>query len=263
MSSPSSPFGTATALVDDDPAHPYVFVEHTIDAGHTTPYLIHPDDQRSYIVIEGSVDLDAVDAEGRSHTRTVERLSGWHAPAGGVFRIHAADGAAVLVEAGTRVGTYRELPEPPTLSPIPPIQPVSSYTVDKPWGHEVWYGENLEHRPYALKQIHMTAGNQSSLQSHREKSETNYVIDGEAKVLNGLPAPNDPTTVIDVERIPAHVHKARSGWSSAPGVLHRVIAQTDYTSIEVSTPQLDDVIRWQDDTGRGDGRVETEHQAAT
>ena len=50
-----------------------------------------------------------------------------------------------------------------------------------------------------------------------------------------------------------------SGWSSPPGELHRVIARRDYTAIEVSTPELDDVIRWQDDTGRGHGRIESEH----
>ena len=38
-----------------------------------------------------------------------------------------------------------------------------------------------------------------------------------------------------------------------------IIASEDYTAIEVSTPELDDVIRWQDDTDRGSGRLDHEH----
>lgn len=45
-------------------------------------------------------------------------------------------------------------------------------------------------------------------------------------------------------------------------MLHRVIAESDYTSVEVSTPELDDVIRWADDTNRGNGRIEVEHVGA-
>ena len=39
-----------------------------------------------------------------------------------------------------------------------------------------------------------------------------------------------------------------------------MIAEKDYTAIEVSTPELDDVIRWQDDSNRNHGRIEKEHQ---
>jgi hypothetical protein len=112
-----------------------------------------------------------------------------------------------------------------------------------------------------MKQIHMTQGNQSSLQSHQYKAETNYVIDGEATVLNGRIAPDDLHTRIDPDTLPRSVRGPLTGWTSAPRVLHRVIARSDYTSIEVSTPQLDDVIRWQDDTGRTNGRIDAEHQA--
>ena len=55
---------------------------------------------------------------------------------------------------------------------------ISSYRVDKPWGHELWLELN-EH--YAYKLIHMKAGFQSSLQWHEKKVETNYVIEGEAE----------------------------------------------------------------------------------
>jgi hypothetical protein len=138
------------------------------------------------------------------------------------------------------------------------LTPLSDYTVSKPWGHEVWYTGNEGRVPYALKQIHMTAGKRSSLQSHEFKAETNYVVDGNVTVLNGALAPADGRAV-DAAAIPRQTHGPRTRWTSTPGILHRVIAETDYTSIEVSTPELDDVIRWEDDTARGDGRIAAEH----
>ena len=60
-----------------------------------------------------------------------------------------------------------------------------------------------------------------------------------------------------LERLLASSQEAHA--NAPPGELHRVIARCDYTAIEVSTPELDDVIRWQDDTGRGHGRIESEH----
>jgi len=58
---------------------------------------------------------------------------------------------------------------------------VSTYRVDKPWGYELWLELN---EFYAYKLIHMKSGNRSSLQSHKHKIETNYVIRGERIVIN-------------------------------------------------------------------------------
>jgi mannose-6-phosphate isomerase len=41
--------------------------------------------------------------------------------------------------------------------------------------------------------------------------------------------------------------------------VHRVEAITDLILVEVSTPELDDVVRIEDDMGRGSGRIEAEH----
>jgi quercetin dioxygenase-like cupin family protein len=131
--------------------------------------------------------------------------------------------------------------------------------VTKPWGWEVWLTDNLADPAYALKQISMTAGHRSSLQSHDRKAETNYVVTGTAVVLNGGTAPVDPSARVDPVLLPRSVHIPGSSWSSPPGMLHRVIAEQDYTAVEVSTPELDDVRRWQDDTGRASGRIEAEH----
>jgi quercetin dioxygenase-like cupin family protein len=173
--------------------------------------------------------------------------------------VNAGAEPAVLVEAGSVLGDTTEVDGPGLAAPACRCPDVSDYTVSKPWGDEVWYTQNLPGVPYALKRIRMTKGHQSSLQSHRQKAETNYVIEGEATVLGGAFAPDDLDAVIDVASLASTVHAARSGWTNPPGELHRVIAHTDYTSIEVSTPELDDVIRWQDDAGRGHGRIASEH----
>ena len=123
---------------------------------------------------------------------------------------------------------------------------LSHCKVTKPWGHELWLELN---EFYAYKLIHMKAGCQSSLQMHETKIEANYVIDGEAEVL--LEDENG--------ELKSHIFSKGSGWVIPKKRKHRVIARTDYTALEVSTPHLDDVIRFQDDTNRKSGKIEEEH----
>ena len=54
--------------------------------------------------------------------------------------------------------------------------------------------------------------------------------------------------------------KAGDFFSVVPPRKHRVIALTDLILQEVSTPEVDDVVRIEDDAGRGDGRIAGEHQ---
>jgi len=123
---------------------------------------------------------------------------------------------------------------------------LSSYKVTKPWGHELWLELN---KFYAYKLIHMKEGNQSSLQMHDMKIEANYVIDGTAEVL--LEDENG--------ELKSHIYSKGSGWVVPKKRKHRVIAKTDYTAMEVSTPHLDDVIRFEDDTNRESGKIKKEH----
>lgn len=233
-------------------ARPYVFLEHRMPSpGDAATFTVDDDSLRSYVVTRGQVNLRGL---GGNEAATAEysALAGWHAW-GVVFEmLNAGHGAAVVLEAGVdHIGPG---------SPFPvPLSPLSDYVVTKPWGHEIWYTGTGGDVPYVLKQIHMTAGRRSSLQSHRFKAETNYVVDGHVTVLNGTFAPGDGGTV-DAAAIPRRACGPCARWTSPPGMLHRVVAETDYTSIEVSTPELDDVVRWQDDTGRGNGRVAAEHQ---
>lgn len=124
---------------------------------------------------------------------------------------------------------------------------LSTYTVEKPWGFEKWMELN---EFYAYKLIHMKAGNQSSLQLHEKKVEANYVIEGVAEVL----LENDEGI------LESQLFEAGTGWVVPVGRKHRVIAKTDYTAVEVSTPHLDDVVRFQDDTNRPDGKIDSEHE---
>jgi hypothetical protein len=223
----------------------YVFFEHSLPAaGGSFTFEVPADSLRSYVVVRGRVKVRGPGTEEAGYSC----LAGWHAW-GVCFEMLGAGGeAAVVLEAG--VDDVSRFPAR--------LFPLSDYAVAKPWGHEIWYTENGGPVPYALKQIHMTAGQRSSLQSHRLKAETNYIVDGHATVLNGTFAPAQPRAV-NSAAIPRQARGPRTGWTSPPGMLHRVIAETDYTSIEVSTPELDDVVRWEDDTGRGNGRIAAEH----
>ena len=80
--------------------------------------------------------------------------------------------------------------------------------------------------------------------------ETNYIIDGEAEVW----LEND-AGVVEKKQM-----KRDDFFTVIPGRKHRVIAKTDLILQEVSTPEVDDVIRIQDDTDRVDGRLECEHK---
>jgi quercetin dioxygenase-like cupin family protein len=278
-------YGRTGRLADPAATGAYLFAEHTIEAGRATPFGSHTRDHRTFVVIAGRVRRET--PNGDEPARTYGYLDGWHALPGCVHRIvNAGTGPAVVIEAGSVLGETTEAagaelraetagaaPQAEAAGAAPQAEAagaglraaacrcpdVSDYTVHKPWGSEVWYTRNLPAVPYALKRIRMTEGHQSSLQSHRQKLETNYVIEGEATVLSGATAPDDLDAVIDMARLTTTVHRPRSGWTNPPNDLHRVIARTDYTSIEISTPELDDVIRWQDDAGRGHGRIESEH----
>jgi hypothetical protein len=259
-------YGQAQDLVEQAADWPYLFIEHTLLPGKASRFRTDVADHRSFVVVRGIAELRFLRQDGSLGTQRYDYLKGWHALPGSVFRIGNVSGqaAAVVVEAGSVRGSTRETADLTELrgkATAFDYPEVSYYIVNKPWGHEVWYTQNLPDPPYALKQIHMTAGHQSSLQSHQHKAETNYVIDGEATVLNGVVAPDDHNAVIDPAELPTSIHCAGTGWTSAPQVLHRVIARSDYTSIEVSTPELDDVIRWQDDTRRKHGRIDAEHAA--
>jgi len=118
--------------------------------------------------------------------------------------------------------------------------------VSKPWGKEIWLELNDK---YCYKRIYINAGTRTSYQYHKNKLETNYIIDGEAEVW----LEND-NGEIEIKKM-----KKDDFFTVVPPRKHRVIALTDIILQEVSTPEVDDVIRIEDDNDRGDGKISSEH----
>ena len=110
-------------------------------------------------------------------------------------------------------------------------------TVSKPWGHELIWALN-EH--YAGKILHVRVGEALSLQYHRVKDETIMVLAG--KLLFEFFAEGaEPSSQELGPGEPFHI---------TPGLRHRMTALQDTDVLEVSTPELDDVVRLEDRYGR-------------
>ena len=110
--------------------------------------------------------------------------------------------------------------------------------VQKPWGYEkIWAHTDK----YVGKLLHINIGEQLSLQYHEVKDETVYVLYGTLTVVL------DQTSVVLEEG---------NSYRITPNTLHRFAAKHGMGElIEVSTPELEDVVRVQDDYGREDAKV--------
>jgi mannose-6-phosphate isomerase len=113
-----------------------------------------------------------------------------------------------------------------------PIQEVA-----KPWGKEIWFADQPE---YAGKILHIKKGHRYSLQYHERKKETQYVLKGTCRFLIG-PSENQLEEVI---------LEPGQKLDVLPGTIHRAEAITDVEILEVSTSDLDDVVKLADDYGR-------------
>ena len=109
--------------------------------------------------------------------------------------------------------------------------------VDKPWGHELIWARTDR---YVGKILHIKAGEALSLQYHRVKDETIMLLSGRMR-LEWFADGEAPRERILVPREPFHI---------TPGLRHRMIALEDADVLEVSTPELDDVVRLEDRYGR-------------
>lgn len=257
-------YGTSVNLISNIEKPSYMFVKHTVDPGKECLIRTNKKDHRSFLVLGGALEVVSYQANENRILMTFEKDNGWHSSAGSCYQFkNSSDTVAIVLEAGSING--KDI-EGVCLKDFEYdidsfCKELSYYSVDKPWGGEIWYTENLLDPPYALKRISMNGGNRSSLQSHNEKLETNYVIAGEAELLYGMIAPDDMSAEIDISKLKRKKYGPHTGFSSTRREIHRVIAEVDYVAIEVSTPELDDVIRWQDDSNRSHGRVDTEHGA--
>jgi mannose-6-phosphate isomerase len=109
--------------------------------------------------------------------------------------------------------------------------------VAKPWGHEEIFAVTDN---YVGKILFIRQGEALSLQYHEVKEETLRVLDGELELVTGNDADHLESRVIGPETI----------FHLPPGTLHRMVAVTDCRLLEVSTTELDDVVRIEDRYGR-------------
>ncbi|HUS32399.1 MAG TPA: cupin domain-containing protein [Kofleriaceae bacterium] len=109
--------------------------------------------------------------------------------------------------------------------------------VDKPWGNELWWAVTDR---YVGKILHIKQGEALSLQYHRVKDETIMVLTGRL-ALEYFADGEQPQTRELGPREPFHI---------TPGTRHRMVALADTDVLEVSTTELDDVVRLEDRYGR-------------
>jgi mannose-6-phosphate isomerase-like protein (cupin superfamily) len=109
--------------------------------------------------------------------------------------------------------------------------------IDKPWGKE----ELLEiNDHYMVKKLTMRKGHRCSLQYHNQKKETIYVLSGQLKIYSG-PSEN---------KLKEKIYGPNDTITLLPGTIHRMEGVEDCVYLEASTPQIEDVVRIQDDYNR-------------
>jgi len=109
--------------------------------------------------------------------------------------------------------------------------------VKKPWGQE----EILEiNDRYMVKKLTMKEGHRCSLQYHQKKRETIYILQGQLRILTGQTQ----------QDLIARGYGPHESITIEPRVLHRMEAVKDSVYLESSSPEIDDVVRVQDDYQR-------------
>jgi mannose-6-phosphate isomerase len=109
--------------------------------------------------------------------------------------------------------------------------------VEKPWGHEVIWAVTDR---YVGKVLVIEAGRRLSLQRHEIKDESIFVTSGRLRLYL-----EDDDGVVRVEVLGPGEHR-----HVPTGRIHRYEAIERTELMEVSTPELDDVVRLEDDFGR-------------
>lgn len=111
--------------------------------------------------------------------------------------------------------------------------------VEKPWGYELWWARTER---YVGKILHLRKGESLSLQYHNVKDETIRILAG--RLLLETKGQADAGELRKLEMSAGDV------FHIAPLTLHRMTGLEDTDILEVSTPELDDVVRLEDRYGR-------------
>jgi mannose-6-phosphate isomerase-like protein (cupin superfamily) len=118
-----------------------------------------------------------------------------------------------------------------------PAGPLAPGHVPKPWGHETIWAHTDR---YVGKVLHVRRGESLSLQYHQQKEETIRILQGCLDFEVG--GEGEPLRTVRLG--------PGDGWHIPPGLRHRMVAVEDTDILEVSTPELDDVVRLEDRYGR-------------
>ncbi len=108
--------------------------------------------------------------------------------------------------------------------------------VEKPWGYEVIWAHTER---YVGKLLHIDQGQRLSLQYHQRKDETIHVHSGTLLLVV-----DEGSGLLEKTLRPGESYHIR------PLTKHRMVGVTDCDVLEVSTPELDDVVRLEDAYGR-------------
>jgi mannose-6-phosphate isomerase len=109
--------------------------------------------------------------------------------------------------------------------------------VPKPWGHETIWARSDR---YVGKILHINAGEELSVQYHEKKDETVHLLSG--RVVYRVQSAADRLEDVQL--------KLGESFRITPGTIHQIVALTDCDVLEVSTPEVDDIVRLSDKYGR-------------
>jgi mannose-6-phosphate isomerase-like protein (cupin superfamily) len=109
--------------------------------------------------------------------------------------------------------------------------------IEKPWGYELIFAHTDR---YVGKILHVDAGHALSLQYHERKDETLYLAAGTVELQ-----------VQEDGQMVTRWLKVGEAYHVPPFTRHRMVAGPEGCEfVEVSTPELDDVVRLEDRYGR-------------
>jgi len=111
----------------------------------------------------------------------------------------------------------------------------SIYCASRSWGAEyVFY---ISPTFYTLKFLYVKAGTKGGLQKHHFKDEAGLIIDGKLKVRKGK----------TLDNLSEYILSPGALFSFSPGIIHQEEALTDTYILEVSSPHLNDRVRYDND----------------
>ena len=122
-------------------------------------------------------------------------------------------------------------------------------TVEKPWGREIWYADQSA---YAGKVLEVRKGRRLSLQYHERKTETLHLLSGKVLLTYRPLASGETPAASLVTPADQRVWLPGQALHIPARTIHRFEALEDSVLLEVSTPDLTDVVRLQDDYARPD-----------